>query len=190
MFSFVKLLAAGDDILDLGLDPCRIFGMHALVPEGPGAITRLGNDTQDAIVRLGVPSLAIRQVPVPHTAACAFERGLEAPLTTDVFELCFLALFDVHADADHAQSGAVDIALNDTATLKQPAPTTLAVADAVLRIVVVSFAGNVVTEASRRGGHVVRVDVGIPAGNMVHAFAGMQVQPITPVAVPTGALGA
>jgi len=49
-----------------------------------------------------MPGLAAGQVPVPHSAAGAFERRFQATLTADVFEFRFFTLLDVHADADHA----------------------------------------------------------------------------------------
>src|SRR5262249_39382789 len=108
----------------------------------------------------------------------------------DVFKLCLLALFDIHADTNHAQGNAAGITLNHTATLKQPSPTALLVADAVLRIVVVSFSGNVIPESARSCCHIVRMNICVPASNMVPTFTRLQVQPIAPVAVPARAVGA
>src|SRR3569833_2360374 len=189
ILGLVELLATGDDILDLALDARSIFRVNPLVPEGPGAITRLRDHAEDAVIRLGVPGFAARQVPVPHAAARTFQRRLEAALTADVFEFRLLALLDIHANADHSQCHAVGIALDNTTALKQPAPAAFAVPNAILRIVVISLADDVITEAGRRRRDIIRVDVGIPAGDMIHTFAGMQVQPGTPIAVPAGALG-
>src|SRR5882757_1560400 len=190
IFGFVELSAAGDDILEHGVDARGIFRMHPLVPESPGAIPGFGNHSQDPVVGLGMAGFAACEIPVPHSAARAFERRLQSALTANVFELGFLALFDVHAEADHAQGSAVGIPLNYTATLKQPAPTAFPIPDTIFGIVVIGFARDVFAAASGGRRDIVRVDVGIPTGHMVQTFAGMQLQPVAPVAVPTRALGA
>src|SRR5262249_30218832 len=105
-------------------------------------------------------------------------------------ELRFLALLDIHADTDHAQGDTVGIALDHAAALEQPAPTAHPVTDAVFRIVVIGFAGDVITEPPRSNPDIVRMNVGIPARHMLLPFAGIQIEPIAPVAVPAGVLGA
>ncbi|KAJ8134507.1 hypothetical protein OY671_012280, partial [Metschnikowia pulcherrima] len=129
ILGFIQLAAPGDDISERGLDPRGIFRMHTPVPECPGAIPSLGDHAENTVVGLGMAGFAAREIPVPHSAARTFQRRFQATLTADVFELGFLALFDIHADANHAQGNAVDIPFNYTAALKQPAPTAFLIPD-------------------------------------------------------------
>src|SRR5262249_3895462 len=146
--------------------------MDALVPESPGAIPGLGDYTQNAVVGLGMAGFATGEIPVPHSAARTFQRRLQAALTADVFQLGLLALFYVHAHANHAQGNTVGVSFNYTAALEQPAPAALFVPDTVLGIVIIGFAGDVIAEAGGGRRNIVRVYVGIPTRNMVQAFAG------------------
>ena len=146
-------------------------------------------DAEHAVVAVGVVGDAVLDVPVPDTGGGQLQRRLDALVARVGLALGDLGLVEVHAHAEHAHGLAVGIALDHAAAFEHPAPVARARPDAVLGVVVLGLAVDVFVEAPRGLRAFVRMQVLVPARDVLVAITRIDVVAVAPVVEPARGVG-